>query len=121
LVGDKNDRIISFESQNSGVPVVVDIVDASLNPIGAITIPEALSEDGNTLEVSFVSDLSIQSIGPSIGSTIIDITLRDKNLNSITQLSENIEICLEQEGNVDVCIILLSCFNQYLLYSHFIY
>ena len=93
---------ISAQSQNNGNPSIVNIVDENSNQIGVVFVPESLSQDGNTLEISFVSPIIPNE---SIASTIVDITLLDSNSNSITKLSENIEICLKQNENenIDVC------------------
>jgi len=76
--------------------------------VGVLLVPDSVAPGGN-IGVSFVSN--IQNPGSNLGNTIIDVTLQDQFDQLVTQLTDDIVICLEQEGDIDdnAC---LSFFNE---------
>ena len=97
---------------NSGGGDNSDIIPVSLitnsgEPVGTLSIPEQLAASGPVvLEAVFVNHVGATS--QDIGSSIVDITITDALGNIITELEEPLEICLEEDSNVNVCFFVLT-------------
>lgn len=72
--------------------------------IGVLIIPSTIAPQG-TIDVSYVSNLQIDTNDVTLGSTIFDITITDEFGLSVTQFSDSLTICFEEEEDINVCII----------------
>jgi len=75
----------------------VDLTSQQGSSVGALIIPESVAP-GGTVSVAFVSDIPDER---DLGNIIVDIRIQDSFGLPVTELSEDVTICLEHEGNVD--------------------